>query len=190
VPIVLGRPSDATLTRVAADAKLLDLSYREVGMTRRPSNPTDRYRWDGWSIDLGDDTQTFDRACEALRCWHAHRGAGARVVPADTPLTVGSTVVVALGFRAFTAIAPCRIVWTVDDEDNFGFGYGTLEGHPERGEESFVIHRQRGHVTFAITAASCPAGLIPRAGSPVTRMIQKRVTNHYLHALKRAVTSR
>ena len=188
VPIVLGRPSEETFRRIATEAKLLELSYDDVGMTTRPSTAmASPFRFDRWTIDLGGDAETFEPACEALRTWQAHRGAGARVFP-DAPLAIDETVVVALGFPGFTAIAPCRIVWVIDDADNFGFGYGTLCGHPERGEESFVVRRRSGRVTFEIVAASRPAGLLPRIGAPVTRLIQKRMANRYLHALKRVAT--
>jgi uncharacterized protein (UPF0548 family) len=34
------------------------------------------------------------------------------------------------------------VVWTVDEPNRIGFGYGTLQGHPESGEESFVVSRE------------------------------------------------
>lgn len=149
---MFGRPSDATLARLAEAAATAPLTYADVGITRRPTSPTD-LRIDHWSIDLGDDPGRFERACQALREWRAHRGAGARIVPEDAPLEVGRTVLVALGLPGFTAVAPCRIVWVVDEPDRFGFGYGTLPGHPERGEESFVIERTGNGVRFGIVAA-------------------------------------
>lgn len=35
--------------------------------------------------------------------------------------------------------APCRVVYTVTESRRRGFAYGTLPGHPECGEEAFVI---------------------------------------------------
>ena len=39
-------------------------------------------------------------------------------------------------------VVPCRIVSVFKEVDSFGFAYGTLPGHPERGEESFVLERR------------------------------------------------
>ena len=68
-------------------------------------------------------------------------------------------VVVAVSAATLTAIAPCRIVWVVDEPDAFGFGYGTLQGHPEEGEESFVVRGGPGGARFEVTALSRPASL-------------------------------
>lgn len=107
-------------------------------------------------------------------------------MPTDPPIVVGQTVVVALDLPGFSAVAPCRIVWVDDEPDRFGFAYGTLRGHPECGEESFVVHRSHAAVRFEIVAASRPAGLLPRIGAPVARLIQQRVTRGYLASLARA----
>ncbi len=56
--------------------------------------------------------------------------------------------------------APCRVVYTVNEPDRQGFACGTLPGHPECGEEAFLVERDDdGAVTFAITAFSRPATL-------------------------------
>lgn len=173
--------------RLSQQAQALELSYDDVGVSRRSSSP-DRFRMDHWTIELDDDQGSFDRARQALRRWAAHTGAGARIAPSEPPIQVGQVVVVAMKIAGFTAIAPCRIVWVVDDHDRFGFAYGTLEGHPERGEESFVISRVGVRVTFEIDAASRPAALLPRLGAPVARSIQRSVTQRYLNSLKRAAS--
>ncbi len=174
--------------RLAKDAQSLELSYKEVGISQSSSSPC-TFRRDHCAIELDDDEGSFDRARQALRRWQAHIGAGARIAPVDPPIEVGQVVVVAMKFPGFTAIAPCRIVWVVDEHDRFGFAYGTLEGHPERGEESFVISRVGARVTFEINAASRPAALLSRLGAPVARSIQKNITQRYLNSLKHASAS-
>jgi len=52
----------------------------------------------------------------------------------------------------------------VDEPRRRGFAYGTLPGHPERGEEAFLItHHDDGTVTFAITAFCAPGSPLARA---------------------------
>jgi uncharacterized protein (UPF0548 family) len=75
----------------------------------------------------------------------------------------------------------------VDDRDRFGFGYGTLPGHPECGEESFVVERNSDATVFRITAFSRPADIVARVGAPVARRLQVRFTGRYLQALVRYV---
>src|SRR5438045_912864 len=106
-----------------------------------------------------------------LREWAAHLGAGLLVEPCDPPAE-GRTVAVAAPAGPLTAIAICRIVALVDEPDRFGFAYGTLPGHPERGEEAFVVERAGQGVLFRIIAFSRRAELLARLGGPVTRAIQ------------------
>jgi uncharacterized protein (UPF0548 family) len=81
-------------------------------------------------------------------------------------------------------LASCRVVWTVDDENSFGFGYGTLPGHPESGEESFVVHRCGDEVTFEINAISRPRHPLAKLGGPITRALQVQATKRYLTAMQ------
>jgi uncharacterized protein (UPF0548 family) len=108
----------------------------------------------------------FDAASDGLRRWVAHRGAGLRVAPADAPIAAGVSVVVGITLPVLTVVAPCRIVWTVNEADRFGFAYGTLAGHPESGEESFVVAQTATGIRFEVTAVSRPAGMVARIGVP------------------------
>jgi uncharacterized protein (UPF0548 family) len=111
------------------------------------------------------------------------------VVPADTPLIVNETLLVLLRAGAFHVVAPCRIVYVIDEPKQFGFAYGTLPGHPEQGEESFVITATAaGEVRFDVTALSRPSETLAKLVSPVARVIQRRVTNAYLAGLQRFVS--
>jgi uncharacterized protein (UPF0548 family) len=95
--------------------------------------------------------------------------------------------VVTLPVGPLIVIAPCRIVYTTDEDDRFGFAYGTLPGHPERGEESFHIVRTPGKVTFEIQAFSKPGELLVRVGGPIARFLQVQSTVRYLVGLRRYV---
>lgn len=157
-------------------------SYPEVGATARRPFPAG-YRADSFVVDLGEGA-SFERAVDGLRHWVPQRGAGARVAPADAPVVEGTTVVVALSFPLLTIAAPCRVVYVTDEPDRFGYAYGTLEGHPERGEESFHVVRDEAGIRFEIHAFSRPVHPLARLGSPVARLLQHRVTTRYLQALQ------
>jgi uncharacterized protein (UPF0548 family) len=159
------------------------LTYPEVGATRNDDFPSG-YVHDRYRVELG--AGAFDRATRGLRAWQAHLGAGVGVYPADAPIEPDTNVIVTARAGPVHALAPCRITYVLDEPDRFGFAYGTLPGHPERGEEAFVVERADNDLaTFSIVAFSRPADLAARLGSPIARAIQRRVTHAYLDALRR-----
>ena len=75
----------------------------------------------------------------------------------------------------------------VDEPRRQGFAYGSLPGHPERGEESFLLSLLDDQsVELALVAFSRPALWWSRAGAPVSRWMQRRITARYLAALRHA----
>jgi uncharacterized protein (UPF0548 family) len=78
------------------------------------------------------------------------------VRPLDPPYD-GQTVALDLGVGPVHIVAACRVTVTIDIENVFGFTYATLPGHPEQGEESFVLRRDaEGVITFHVAATSRP----------------------------------
>jgi uncharacterized protein (UPF0548 family) len=126
---------------------------------------------------LGTGAAMFDRAAVALAGWHMHEAAGLTVVEAHRDDVV-------LRWRILTI--PCRVVYRIDEPNRRGFAYGTLPGHPERGEEAFVVTvTEAGEVRFRVRAFSRPASLLARAGGPVGRRVQRYMTDRYVDALRR-----
>ena len=82
--------------------------------------------------------------------------------------------------------APCRVVYTIDEARRCGFAYGTLPGHPECGEEAFIVERgPNGVVTFSIRAFSRPASVLARYADPAGHWVQDLITNRYLRSAER-----
>jgi uncharacterized protein (UPF0548 family) len=66
-----------------------------------------------------------------------------------------------------------------------GYGFGTLPGHPEHGEEAFLVTRDAGgRAWFEVRAFSRPATWYARLGGPVTHRFQDRVTDGYVSAAR------
>jgi uncharacterized protein (UPF0548 family) len=79
---------------------------------------------------------------------------------------------------------PARVVYVIDEPARRGFAYGTLPGHPERGEEAFVVEREPdGSVWLVIRAFSRPASALMWIASPVARLLQAFYTARYERAL-------
>ena len=158
------------------------LTYPEVGRTRgaAPSGYHHLQR----TLVLGAGRERFEQAASTLLAWEMHRRAGVWGRASSPLVDEGAVAVLRLGWRALGVEAPVRVVYVVDEDRRRGFAYGTLPGHPESGEESFVVeHLEDDTVRFAITAFSRPATLLAKLGGPVGRLVQSRVTNRYLHAV-------
>lgn len=124
--------------------------------------------------------------------WQLQRRLGMRVLDAagqDAPdvhegleSRLSVPIVTALGVE-LRLLAPTRVMQVVRTERAIGFVYGTLPGHPVRGEESFVLHlRDDDHVLLELRTLSRAA--MPFAlARPVARAFQQRYAGRYLRAL-------
>jgi uncharacterized protein (UPF0548 family) len=145
------------------------------------------YRIDRYERRLSADASVFARAADALRTWKAHVGADVEIVPKDARVTVGASVLFVIRTAGLWAVAPCRVVYVVDERDRFTFAYGTLPGHPEQGEVAMIVERDEvGAVVFRIVSFSRTVDRLARIGAPVTHRIQRRLTNQYVDALAAA----
>ena len=178
----VGRVSARELLEIARLAEGSEPTYAEQGATLAGAMP-DGFRHDHYEIRLSDCEDAFERGRDGLQQWAAHRGAGLAVEP-HRPPAAGATVAVAAPTGPVAAIAVCRIIEVVDEVDRYGFAYGTLPGHPERGEEAFVVERRGDLTVFMITTFSRPAEPLARLGGPITRRIQQATSHRYLEALK------
>ncbi|QIK68700.1 DUF1990 domain-containing protein [Nocardioides sp. HDW12B] len=122
----------------------------------------------------------LDGAAADLFSWRAQTGAGLRVRASEVPLELGTVVLLRIGLGPLGVTAPCQVVQVVDEPDRRGFAYGTLPGHPESGEELFVLERRGdGALELAVTAFSRPASLATRVGGPVARRAQRWMAARY-----------
>lgn len=165
-----------------ADQPLRRLTYPEVGATSGPL-PSGYAHLDRRRV-VGRGRTAFERAAEQVMTYGVQRGAGLRVRAAAPRASPGDDVTVVLGRGRLAVEAPCRVVTTVDTPSRRGFAYGTLEGHPETGEERFVVeHHDDDTVTLTVRAFSRPAWRSARLAGPAGRLVQRVVTERYLRSL-------
>jgi uncharacterized protein (UPF0548 family) len=179
------------------DLARLRFTYDEVGATQYDETPEGFHRLE-YRERIGDGDEVFRRAADALLAWRMHRAAGIPVTATSTPPEVGTNSLGRLGpgmlipaLRTRTQLGlpiPCRVVWVVDEPDRIGFAYGTLQGHPEAGEESFVVTRDAEGVHVTIRAYSRPATWYTRVTGPFTRKAQYYAAKRYAGALRRLAT--
>jgi uncharacterized protein (UPF0548 family) len=160
------------------------LNYPDAGMTR--GDPPAGYRVMRDEAIIGRGEAVFAGAVEMLLSWNMHRRAGLDVAASMPRVGEGALVVQCIAVAGLARIeAGCRVVYVLNDDRRRGFAYGALAGHPETGEESFVVrHHADDTVTFTITAFSRPGRWYSRLGGPVTARIQRKVVGRYLDALR------
>ncbi|MCG7593713.1 DUF1990 family protein [Mycobacterium sp. C3-094] len=162
-----------------SDLAGLPLTYPDVGATAR--TPPPGYRFLRRTAVIGSGRARFEQAAAAGMRFGMLRGAGLRIEATTPTAQEGTDVLGHLG----PMVAPCRVVYVVDEPDRRGFAYGTLPGHAVRGEELFLVRYDStaDQVIAEVAAFSRPARWWSRIGAPVTSWMQKLIAARYLKAL-------
>ena len=187
---ILRRPSDAKINGFLSQCESDTFSYPEVGSTA--GHVTSGYNIDHNRIKLGEGSQTFERAREAVRAWKMFGFDWVTLCWPDTPIESGRTVAILVQHLNFYSLNAARIVYTIDetgDIERFGFAYGTLTNHGEIGEERFSVehHRKTGEVWYDLYAFSRPGSALAKLGYPVSRYFQKAFAADSKSSMLRAV---
>ncbi len=161
-------------------------TYPEVGATGATELPAG-YHSAAYSAVVGTGRADFERAAAAVLGWRAQRSVGFRVRadgPAGRP---GTVVVLTAGLPRLGYELPCRVVWAATDGDERGFSYGTLPGHPESGEERFVVRLlPDGDVVYEIRVFFRLASTAARLAGPLSLALQRLGTRRYVAAIGKA----
>ena len=158
-------------------------TYTEVGATLDGRLPR-RYHHLHHRMRVADDPGTFTRAKDAVLTFAMHNRAGARIRTEADRAAPGVRLTVTLG--PFTV--PCEVVYVVDEPDRAGFGYGTLPGHQESGEEAFLVERDADGVWLRVTAFSRPARWPTILAGPLAVAVQHGFARQLGRSLRRICT--
>ncbi|QDP94777.1 DUF1990 domain-containing protein [Microlunatus elymi] len=163
-------------------------NYPEVGATRGDQFPGG-YRALHESVTIRGGRKTFERLAGRLMTWRIHLDAGLRL-QVSNPRPIESAVVIAtLRLGPFPVRTRCRVVYVIKETNRVGFAYGTLPGHPERGEEQFLVELlDDDQVRFGLTAFSRNASVLALLGGPISNRVQLMVNHRYLDAARSART--
>jgi uncharacterized protein (UPF0548 family) len=183
----LARPSADDVRRHREAQRGLPFSYEAVGATREDRAPAGFDR-DHNRARLGSGAAAFAAARGAIRAWTMFAPPLVWIEPSGIPIEVGEVagvVAYALGLWWLNA---ARIVYVIDEPRRFGFAYGTLPGHVERGEERFSVEwLDDGEVWYDLLAFSRPHYWGARVARPLARRLQRRFVRLSQAAMRAAV---
>ena len=182
--------TDGQIQKFIGSQRDRPFSYAEVGASR--GKPPAGYTIDHNRVQLGVGAEIFERAKVAVQRWTMFRFDWLQLCWPDAPIEIGSTVAVMTRALGVWSLNACRIVYLIDEEgpiQKFGFAYGTLPGHAERGEERFWVewHHLDNTVWYDILAFSRPDQLLAKLAHPYVRRLQKRFAVDSKRAMVRAM---
>ncbi len=185
------RPPASAIDRFLTDSRDLPLSYAPVGMAREESADG---QLDEEVVAIGRGDDDFSRARAALAAWKQFDIGWVEAFPRDAPIEAGTVVALLIRHFGFWSLNGCRVVYCVggsEAESHFGFAYGTLTNHAERGEELFevFVDPRTGTVMYRIRAISWPQAVIARIGQPFVRALQARFRRDSAATMKRATSA-
>jgi uncharacterized protein (UPF0548 family) len=189
------RPTDDDVSELLSRQPDQPWSYPFIGATRERPPPD----LPGWQVDrhrvlLGHGKAAFAAAGEAIRGWRMFPAEMTRVYGSESPPQPGQVVAVLYRARLVPIwmLFPARVVYVVAERRRFGFAYGTVPEHPERGEERFLIewNPEDDSVWYELLAVSQPGHWLARAAYPYARYEQARFRRLSGQAMQRAVHER
>lgn len=187
---LLQQPAAAKIESFLTAQQDASFSYAPVGLTQNP--PAKGYNVDHTRVRLGSGEAVFQTAIAALQGWKMFDFAWLQLYPATTPIKREAVVAVVVSHLGCWSMNACRIVYIVESSDEhcarYGFAYGTLRDHAERGEERFMIEwdKREDAVWYDILAVSKP-GLLASLGYWYARRLQQRFARDSAQAMAQAI---
>jgi len=185
---LLTKPNREGIRRFLSSQKDQPFSYLDADIAARESPRG--YTFDHKRIKLGEGADAFRRAVEALERWEMFNIGWLQLCWPDAPIEIGTMVAVLADLRCVWSLNACRIARVFDEQEDvrrYGFVYGTLPDHVERGQESFIVEWNRvdDSVWYDLAAYSQPNQLLAKLGYPLTRALQKRFARDSMQAMLR-----
>lgn len=185
------KPTKEQLREIAKNEHNRSISYSPSNVTRDGVVPED-FMSKSWTMSVGQGRNDFNNACEAMRKWKGYDAARIIREPAEPDLQLNNTLILAIpALGLFHVTAMCEILEVVDEENRFGFAYGTLDHHPECGEERFIIELHEDEsVTFTVDAIYKHGAMGIKVVTPLATYLQAKAITKYLEGIENYVAER
>lgn len=184
----LSRPNRDEIAAFLSVQQKQTFSYSHVGCSRQQKPPG--YVADHNRIELGTGPEVFERAKRALGTWKMFDMPWIELCWPDAPVEQGVSVAVLISHLGFWSLNACKIVYVINEHGSsqtYGFAYGTLPDHGERGEERFTVEFNSDQTVWYDLYAISRPNMFARLAYPYTRMLQKRFARDSKVAMKNAV---
>ena len=179
---MMREPSDADVTKFIASQRDLPYTYAEVGATN--ASPPAGYNVDHNRIELGSGEATYHDAVDALKQWRHFELGWVAIVPRGVVVEIGATVAVKARAFGTWSLNATRVVYVIDESRRFGFAYGTLPDHVEKGEERFLVEwLPDDSVWYDIVAFSRPQHPLVKLSAPLARRLQAQFARDSLNQM-------
>ena len=173
------KPAESTIHRWLATAQDLPITYGSAGLTESGldhSHAPHGFVRDHTRSEVGRGEHEFQAAKDGLRDWVQFDLGWVRVANPKATIALGQVIAVEAHTIGIWSVNISRILYVINEETRFGFGYGTTPLHVERGEERFLIEFEptAGGVYYDLLAISQPAHWLAKLGHPYARSQQRR----------------
>lgn len=202
--IYIAYPNQTKLDEFLSNQQQATFSYSEIGYTKMETTRTPKtsqkpkaaktlktpkgYTLDYYSIAIGEGDQVWQKAKEALQQWQHFPPSFTKIyqnTPDTTKIAEGNVVVVMIYILGLWWRNTAKIVYTFDEPNRFGFAYGTLQDHAEKGEEAFWISKDKdSNITYHIHAISKPKFWAAKLAYPLTRKYQRKFARESIQNMK------
>lgn len=180
-------PNESQLAAFKNCIVSLPYSYKEVGASAASFPPN--FNHDHNKVFLGKGEAIWQNAKTALQNWQQFPSPWTNIYPNTTPFEKDQVVVVAFHLFGLWWFNSARIVYALNEENRFGFAYGTLTKHVEIGEECFWIERNdQGEIYYCIKAFSKPNYWYVKLAKPLARFYQRRFVKQSFETIKKLST--
>jgi len=177
------RPSTKLLHKANVLHEQLELSYSEIGLSTELHFPKN-YNHDRNQIVIGKGIDVFEKARHLIQAYR-HFPTTWAFVHAESIPHPGHSVSVIFRQLGLWWINGARIIKVIDRPNFYGFSYGTLSNHVEKGEELFFTEILSDEtVIYGISAYSRPRFWGARLIKPYARSQQKRFVRESMQLMK------
>ena len=185
--ILLSKPGENAIQSYLKYSYNAPFNYTHIRATNS-TDPVPGFDNDHHSIYLGDGDEVFNKARLVLERWDHFPDNWTKIFDLNSDIRQGNVVLVTFRIFGLWWVNSAQIVYTMNEQNRFGFAYGTLKGHLESGEEVFYIEKdETGKVFYHIKAFSSPAYWFVKLGYPVARFFQKRFVLQSMERVKKLV---
>ena len=159
-------------------------SYKPIFLTKNTKNKVKGFDYDAIRVKLGTGKKVFEIGKQAIMQWEMFPKKWIKLYPTKPTVGIGETVAVTAKYLGLWWVNITRIAYVINDMEIFGFAYGTLPGHMEKGEELFQIRMdEKENVYFELIAISKPNTLIAKISYNMMRSLQKKFREEAANAV-------